>query len=106
GRQDPVAVVVAQLLQPCRQRRRGTGVGSTLERNSLHDLAEGHDTEEDCGRIYRTQPDAGLVAASARFGQDVRIDEVHQRATSRPVSRGRALMMSITSSGQGGPFRI
>src|SRR2546427_7180115 len=69
NRQDPLAVVVSQLLEPHRQRRRGSGIGSTLERDPLHDLAKGHDTEVDGARIDRTQPSPCLVAASASFGQ-------------------------------------
>src|ERR1700730_563764 len=105
-RQDPVAMVEPKLFQPHRQGCGRTGVGSVLERDAFHDFAKGDNAEVDCCRVDRAEPDSRLVAASPSFGQNVGIDEVHQKTTSRPAPFVRALIASTRSSGQAAPSRM
>src|ERR1700747_2533286 len=77
-RRDSVPVVVAQLFQPRYQRYSSAGIGSPLERNPFHDLAERDDAKIDGGRIDRAQPNPSFVAAAASLGKDIGVDEVTQ----------------------------
>src|ERR1700750_1173367 len=95
-----------QSFQPRGQWCSGADIGSQFQRDPLHDLAERDDAEIDRGRIDRVEPVPSLVATAARLGQYVGVHEVHQRATSRPVSRDRALIASTRSSGHGAPSNM
>src|SRR5215472_9942151 len=105
-RNDPVTMVLTQLLQPRRQSCSCTAVGLLFERDPLHDLAQRDDAEIDRGRIDRAQPGPSLPATAARLGKNAGIDEVHQTGTSRPGSPDLVLIASTTSSGHAAPFRI
>ncbi len=92
--QDPLAKRLLQLFEPLLKGVRAARIPRSQTLDSLTDLADHQNTQEQivianllilCGDLRIASP------AFAHFGNDVGIDQVHSRSTARPVSRERVI---------------
>ena len=81
---NTISVVVAELLQPFRQMRGGAGIGSLFQGDAAHDFAQRNDAEMDREGIDRAQPANRFRRTASRFGDNVCVDEIHQKSMVRP----------------------